>query len=224
MQTPFLNRFLDYVQVNTRSDSASQSVPSTPGQLDLGRKLQQEMETMGLEAVDLNDNGYLMAKLPANTDKPVPAIGFIAHMDTAPDASGEGVKPQVVEQYDGQAIILNAEKDIRLSPDSFPSLSQYTGKTLVTTDGTTLLGADNKAGIAIILTAIEHLQQNPDILHGDICIGFTPDEEIGRGANHFDVEKFGAQWAYTVDGDREGGLEYENFNAASADIVFQCRL
>ncbi len=219
MQEQFLNRFLNYVQVNTRSDSASETVPSTPGQLSMARILKEELETMGLEAISLDDNGYLMARLPANTDKSVPAIGFVAHMDTAPDASGEGVSPQVIDSYDGSEIVLNADKNILLSPSDFPSLKKYVGKTLVTSDGTTLLGADDKAGIAIILTAIEYLQQHPDILHGDICIGFTPDEEIGRGADHFDVEKFGAQWAYTIDGGEEGGLEYENFNAASAEII-----
>ena len=178
---------------------------------------------MGLTDISLDHNGYLMAKYPANTDKTIPAIGFIAHMDTAPDASGEGVSPQVINEYDGQNIVLNQEKNIILSPEDFPSLKKYLGNTLVTSDGTTLLGADDKAGIAIILTAVEYLQNHPEIIHGDICIGFTPDEEIGRGANHFDVDKFGARWAYTIDGSEEGGLEYENFNAASALITFHGR-
>ena len=223
MKQQFLDRFLRYVRVNTQSDGASQSVPSTSCQLSLAKLLKSELELMGLSEVSLDNNGYIMARLPANTDKEIPAIGFIAHMDTAPDASGDGVLPQVISEYNGQDIVLNSDKKIILSPQDFPSLNNYHGKTLVTSDGTTLLGADDKAGIAIILTAVEYLQSHPMIRHGDICIGFTPDEEIGRGADYFDVEKFGAEWAYTIDGSEEGGLEYENFHAASAEILFKGR-
>ncbi|WP_461536514.1 peptidase T [Spongorhabdus nitratireducens] len=223
MKQAYLDRFLRYVSFDTRSDIASETVPSTGGQKVLAAALRDELEAMGLDKVVLDDNGYLSARLPANTDAEVPAIGFIAHMDTAPDASGANVKPQIIENFDGQAITLNAEQDIKLCPQEFVSLKNYIGKTLITTDGTTLLGADNKAGIAAILTAVEYLQQNPDIKHGDICIGFTPDEEIGRGADHFDVPAFGAQWAYTIDGGEEGELECESFNAARAEVIFRGR-
>ncbi len=223
MQQAYLNRFLRYVSFDTRSDESSEAVPSTSGQKVLAEEIRQELESMGLDKVLLDDNGYISARLPANTDADVPAIGFIAHMDTAPDASGANVKPQTVENYNGEVITLNKELDIHLSPAEFPQLKNYVGKTLITTDGTTLLGADNKAGIAAIMTAVEYLQQHPEIIHGDICVGFTPDEEIGRGADHFDVPNFGAKWAYTVDGGEEGELECESFNAAKATVTIHGR-
>lgn len=223
MKDAYLQRFLRYVAIDTQSNENSETVPSTATQLNLARLLRDELTDMGLANVKCDDNGYVSAVLPANVDYPVPAIGFIAHMDTAPDASGANVKPQVIDNYDGEAIVLNAELGIHLSPVEFPKLKSYLGKTLITTDGTTLLGADNKAGIAAIMTAVSHLQENPAIPHGDICIGFTPDEEIGRGADHFDVPAFGAQWAYTVDGGEEGELECESFNAANATITFHGR-
>ncbi len=223
MQQAFIERFLRYVSFNTRSDDASDTVPSTPGQQVLAQQLRDELAAMGLADVKLDDNSYVTARLPANTSHPVPPIGFIAHMDTAPDASGENVKPQIIENYDGKDILLNKEQALRLSPADFPTLQQYVGKTLITSDGTTLLGADDKAGIAAIMTAITYLVEHTDIPHGDICIGFTPDEEIGRGADHFDVAGFGARWAYTIDGGALGGLECENFNAAGADILFRGR-
>ena len=221
MQQSYLDRFFRYVSFDTQSDSTSQTVPSTPKQKILGAAIQDEMQDMGLSDVFINDNGYVMGKLPGNlegnVEGDVPAIGFVAHMDTALDASGANVKPQIVENYNGEAIVLN--ENVSLDPAEFPKLKNYIGKTLITTDGTTLLGADNKAGIAAILTAVEFLQANPEIPHGDICIGFTPDEEIGRGADHFDVPKFGAKWAYTIDGGEEGELECENFNAAAAKVT-----
>ncbi|MEJ2585311.1 MAG: peptidase T [Robiginitalea sp.] len=213
-----VKRFLRYVRVNTQSDPDSDSCPSTDRQWQLARALRDELESLGLEEVTLDNRAYLMATLPANTDKPVPTIGFVSHFDTSPDFSGEGVQPRLVEHYDGKDIILNAQENIVLSPDYFPELSSYTGQTLIVTDGTTLLGADDKAGIAEIITAVEYLKDHPEIPHGDIRIGFTPDEEIGRGAHHFDVDAFRADWAYTVDGSRIGELEYENFNAAKAEI------
>lgn len=213
-----LDRFLRYVTFDTQSDANSSSCPSTPGQLTLAKALHEELIAMGLEGVHLDERGYLMATLPANTDKPVPAIGFIAHLDTAPDASGLDVRPQVITDYDGQAVALGANGD-QLSPEQYPALRDLKGQTLITTDGRTLLGADNKAGVAEILTAIATLQASPEIQHGPIRIGFTPDEEIGRGADHFDLARFDAEWAYTVDGGPVGELEYENFNAASARVV-----
>ena len=223
MQKAFTDRFLRYVSFNTRSDDTSNTVPSTPGQQVLAQQLCDELAAMGLADVKLDGNSYVTARLPANTSYPVPPIGFIAHMDTAPDASGENVKPQIIENYDGKDILLNHEQALRLSPADFPTLKQYVGKTLITSDGTTLLGADDKAGIAAIMTAMAYLVEHTDIPHGDICIGFTPDEEIGRGADHFDVAGFGARWAYTIDGGALGGLECENFNAAGADILFRGR-
>ncbi len=223
MRQAYLERFLRYIAVDTQSDEASATVPSTPGQTGLAQSLRDELVAMGLERVKCDDNGYVSAILPANVEHPVPAIGFIAHMDTAPDASGAGVNPQIIENYNGESITLNRELDLHLSPIEFSKLNNAIGKTLITTDGTTLLGADNKAGIAAIMTAIEYLQQHPDIAHGDICLGFTPDEEIGRGADHFDVEGFGAQWAYTVDGGEEGELECESFNAANATVTVHGR-
>lgn len=213
-----LNRFLHYVTFDTQSDANSQSCPSTPGQMVLAKALYDELLAMGLSDVHLDERGYLMASLPANTDKPVPAIGFIAHLDTAPDASGRDVRPQVIPNYDGGDVALGNEGE-RLSPEQYPALRALQGQTLITTDGRTLLGADNKAGVAAIVTAIATLQANPQIQHGPIRIGFTPDEEIGRGADHFDLERFNAEWAYTIDGGPLGELEYENFNAASARVI-----
>lgn len=213
-----LTRFLDYVTTDTQSDPYSKSCPSTENQWKLAKKLVMELQQIGLEEVSIDAHAYIMATLPSNTDKEVPTIGFIAHMDTSPDFSGKNVRPQVIEDYDGGDIVLNRAKDILLSPAYFEELSQYQGQTLITTDGTTLLGADDKAGIAEIVTAMEFLVKNPQIQHGKIRIAFTPDEEIGRGAHRFDVEKFGAQWAYTLDGGQLGELEFENFNAAQAKI------
>ncbi|QSV15440.1 peptidase T [Photobacterium ganghwense] len=213
-----IERFLQYISIDSQSNPANSQCPSTEGQLTLARYLEQELKDLGLVGVDLDSNGYLMARLPANVDYPVPAIGFIAHMDTAPDASGKDVHPQLVENYQGGDIALGIGDEV-LSPIQYPDLNGLHGHNIITTDGTTLLGADNKAGIAEILTAIEYLIAHPEIKHGDICIGFTPDEEIGRGADRFDVQKFGAQWAYTVDGGPIGELEYENFNAAAATVI-----
>lgn len=213
-----LPRFLEYVAIDTQSDPYSKTTPSTEKQLNLAKKLVTELHTLGMLDVSIDANGYIMATLPTNIEKEVPTIGFIAHMDTTPDFSGKNVSPQIIKEYDGGNIVLNKGKDIILSPDYFPELLQYKGQTLITTDGTTLLGADDKAGVAEIITAIEYLREHPEIKHGEIRIAFTPDEEIGRGAHKFDVKKFGAQWAYTVDGSRIGELEFENFNAASATI------
>lgn len=218
-----INRFLNYVKVETTSDESSTSVPSTEGQRSFANMLAKELEEIGLQDVSLDNNGYIMATLPSNIEKKVPTIGFIAHMDTSPDMSGKNVKPNIVKDYKGGDIVLNEEKNIVLSTTDFPELNDYIGHDLITTDGTTLLGADNKAGIAEIVTAMEYLINNPDIPHGTIKVGFTPDEEIGRGADYFDVEKFNASFAYTVDGGPIGELEYENFNAASARIVIQGR-
>jgi tripeptide aminopeptidase len=213
-----VDRFLRYVRINTQSDPGSDTCPSTERQWELARILRDELIELGLEEVSLDERAYLMATLPGNTDSSVPTIGFISHFDTSPDFSGEGVQPRLVENYDGKDILLNAGSNTLLSPDYFPELKQYEGQTLIVTDGTTLLGADDKAGIAEIITAMEYLLEHPEIPHGKIRIGFTPDEEIGRGAHHFDVEAFGAEWAYTVDGSQIGELEYENFNAARAEI------
>lgn len=213
-----LGRFLRYVRIHTTSDPDSDTCPSTAWQWELARLLEKELTDLGLEEVSLDDNGYLMATLPANVGHPVPVIGFISHYDTSPDYSGKGVNPRVVENYDGSDIVLHPETQRILSPKDFPELLAYKGQQLVVTDGTTLLGADDKAGVAEIVTAMDWLLQNPEIPHGKIRIGFTPDEEIGRGAHLFDVEAFGAAWAYTLDGSQIGELEYENFNAASARI------
>jgi len=199
-----IEKFLKYVSYDTKSDEESTTVPSTTGQMVLANELVNELKEMGIEQVSIDENGYIMAMIPSNIEKDVPTIGFIAHMDTAPDMSGKNVNPKFVENYDGEDIILNAEGNIILSPKDFPELKNYIGKTLITTDGTTLLGADDKAGISEIMSAIEYLMQNPQIPHGRICIGFTPDEEVGRGADHFDVEKFDADFAYTVDGGTVG--------------------
>ncbi|MFN1580425.1 peptidase T [Vibrio rotiferianus] len=214
-----VDRFLRYVTFDTQSNPHETACPSSSGQLVFAQQLKKEMVELGLSNVTLSDNGYLMATLPSNVDYEVPAIGFIAHMDTAPDASGKNVNPQFIEDYQGGDIALGLGDEV-LSPVQYPDLHELHGHNLITTDGTTLLGADNKAGIAEILSAVAVLIENPEIPHGDICIGFTPDEEIGRGADLFDVEKFGAKWAYTIDGGPQGELEYENFNATSADVVF----
>lgn len=216
-----LNRFLKYVQFETTSNEKSQTTPSTENQLEFAKVLGDELKQLGLEDVSVDDNGYVMATLPSNIEKEVPTIGFIAHMDTSPDMSGKDVKPNIVEDYDGKDIVLNKENNIILSVDDFPEIKNYIGETIITTDGTTLLGADDKAGIAEIITAVEYLIENPHIPHGTVKIGFTPDEELGRGADYFDVEKFGADFAYTVDGGPIGELEYENFNAATANISIQ---
>jgi len=218
-----VNRFLNYVKFETTSCESSTSVPSTSTQMKFARFLVDELEDLGLNEVSLDDNGYVTATLPSNTDKKVPTIGFIAHMDTSPDMSGLNVKPNIIKNYKGGDIVLNKEKNIILSPNDFPELNDHIGMDIITTDGTTLLGADDKAGIAEIITAMEYLIKKPEIKHGDIKIGFTPDEEIGRGVEHFDVDKFGADFAYTIDGGPVGELEYENFNAASAQIRIQGR-
>lgn len=216
-------RFLQYVKFDTQSDELTNLTPSTPGQMIFAQHLKTELEGLGLTEITLDDNGYLMATLPANTDEKVPTVGFIAHLDTSPDMSGRNVKPRLVEGYQGGDITLNEEKGIVLSPSQFPELNDYVGETLIVTDGNTLLGADDKAGIAEIITAVEYLKNHPEIKHGKIRIAFNPDEEIGQGAHKFDVELFGADWAYTMDGGAVGELEFENFNAAVAKITFQGR-
>ena len=214
-----LERFLSYVKIDTQSDPYSKSTPSTEKQWNLARKLVEELKEIGMQDVTIDDKAYIMATLPANTTEPVPTIGFVSHFDTTPDFSGTNVNPRIIEDYKGDEIILNKEQNIVLCPNEFEDLQLYVGQTLIVTDGTTLLGADDKAGIAEIITAMEYLVQHPEIKHGKIRVGFTPDEEIGRGAHHFDVEKFGAEWAYTIDGSQIGELEYENFNAASAVVT-----
>lgn len=214
-----INRFLGYVTLDTQSDPSSNTTPSTQKQLVLANKLVEELKEIGMKEVTIDENGYVMATLLSNVDKEVPTIGFIAHYDTSPDFSGANVKPQIIHKYDGEDIVLNKAQNIILSPEDFDDLYKYVGKTLITTDGTTLLGADDKAGICEIVSAMEYLIQHPEIKHGKIRICFTPDEEIGRGAHKFDVEKFGAEWAYTLDGSHLGELEYENFNAAVAHIT-----
>ncbi|MEG9533553.1 peptidase T [Mannheimia indoligenes] len=219
MKQALLNRLLRYTQIYTTSDPKSQSVPSSPQQWDLLNLLKAEVEAMGLTEIFLDPNGYLFATLPANTDISIPVLGLIAHVDTSPDFNGKNVKPQVIECYQGGDILLSGSGD-KLSPNDFPNLNKLIGDTLVTTDGTSLLGADDKSGIAIILSAIEYLQANPQISHGKIRIGFTTDEEIGRGADHFDVKAFGADVAFTLDGGPLGELQYENFNADAAVVTF----
>lgn len=216
-----IDRFISYVIIDTESDSSSENTPSTKKQWDLANKLVEELKSIGMQDVTIDDKAYIMATLPSNVDYKVPTIGFISHFDTSPDFSGANVKPQIITNYDGGDIVLNAEQNIILSPKYFKDLLQYKGQTLITTDGTTLLGADDKAGITEIVSAMEFLINNPEIKHGKIRVGFTPDEEIGRGAHHFDVEKFGCDWAYTMDGSQVGELEYENFNAAGAKITFK---
>lgn len=216
-----VDRFLKYVKFDTESSTETGVTPSTPGQMILARELEKELKDMGLEDISLDDKGYIMATLPANIDKKIPTIGFVAHMDTSPDLSGKNVNPRIVSNYDGKDIPLNNE--FTLSPSDFPEILDYVGQDLIVTDGTTLLGADDKAGIAEILTAIQYLKDHPEIKHGKIRIGFTPDEEIGAGADYFDVEKFGCEWAYTIDGGPIGELEFENFNAAGVKISIQGR-
>jgi len=218
-----IDRFISYVKIDTQSDENSDQTPSTSKQFNLAKELERELNDIGLSEISLDNNCYLMATLPANTHKKVPTIGFIAHLDTSPDMSGQNVKPRIVKNYDGNDIILNEVSNIVLSPNDFPELLNHKVEDLIVTDGNTLLGADDKAGVAEIMTAIEYLLDHPEIKHGKIRIGFTPDEEIGRGPDKFDVEKFGAKWAYTMDGGEIGELEYENFNAASAKISIQGR-
>ena len=216
-----IDRFISYVIIDTESDPNSDTTPSTKKQWDLANKLIEELKTIGMHDVTIDKNAYIMATLPSNIDHKVPTIGFISHFDTTPDFTGANVKPQIIPNYDGKDIVLNAKQNIILSPKYFKDLVQYKGQTLITTDGTTLLGADDKAGITEIVTAMEFLIQNPEIKHGKIRVGFTPDEEIGWGAHYFDVKKFGCDWAYTMDGSQVGELEYENFNAAGAKIIFK---
>lgn len=218
-----VDRFLKYVSFDTEAKEGTGTTPSTPGQLVLAAELVKELEAIGLEDISLDENGYVMATLPANNDDDAtPTIGFIAHMDTSPDMSGKDVKPRIVK-YEGGDIVLNEEHKVILSPNQFPELEDYMGQELIVTDGTTLLGADDKAGVAAIVGAVAYLKEHPEIKHGKIRIGFTPDEEIGQGADHFDVAKFGCDWAYTIDGGQIGELEYENFNAAIAKITFKGR-
>lgn len=221
MKQELIERLIRYAKVETQSAYEGETCPSTPGQLDLGRLLVEELKELGLSDAAMDANGYVMATLPANTDKPVPVIGFLAHVDTATDFTGTGVNPQVVDSYDGGELVLNAGLNVVLSPKEFPELAGYKGHTLITTDGTTLLGADDKAGIANIMTALHHLVQHPEVKHGAVRVAFTPDEEIGRGPHKFDVAAFGAKFAYTVDGGPLGELEYESFNAASASIAIK---
>ncbi|WP_031425378.1 peptidase T [Flavimarina sp. Hel_I_48] len=216
-----IDRFLTYVKIDTQSDPLSNETPSTAKQWDLARLLARQLKEMGLDDVSIDNNGYIMASLPANVSEKVPVIGFIAHYDTTPDFTGTGVNPQRIDNYDGQDITLNQEKNIVLRSTEFDELLDYKGQTLITTDGNTLLGADDKAGITEIMEAFSYLIAHPEIKHGTLKIGFTPDEEIGRGAHKFDVEKFGADWAYTMDGSQLGELEYENFNAAGAKITIK---
>ena len=219
-----IDRFIGYVTIDTESDPESQTTPSTEKQWDLANKLFKELKAIGLEDVSIDDNAYIMATLPSNVDHKVPTIGFISHFDTSPDFTAANVKPIIVENYSGDDMVLNSEENIVLSPDYFEDLLLYKGQTLITTDGTTLLGADDKAGICEIITAMEYMINHPEIKHGPIRIGFTPDEEIGRGAHKFDVDKFNADWAYTMDGSGVGELEYENFNAAGAKVKVQGKI
>lgn len=223
MKNTIKERFLKYVSIDTQSDENSETCPSTEKQLTLLRMLHNDLIALGLADVSMDENGYVMGTLPANNGKTGPVIGFVAHVDTSPDMPGNDIKPQIIENYDGGDVLLNRELNLVLSPKDFPEMRQYAGQTLIVTDGTTLLGADDKAGITEIITAIEYLVKHPEIKHGPIKIGFTPDEEIGRGVDHFDVKKFGADWAYTMDGGEIGELEFENFNAASAKVNIQGR-
>lgn len=217
MKNEIIERFTSYVKVDTQSNESNENCPSTPGQLTLAIMLVEELKSIGMQEVSIDENGYVMATLPSNTDKEVPTIGFLAHVDTATDFTGKDVNPQIIENYDGKDIILNP--NVTMSTKDFPSLPSYVGHTLITTDGTTLLGADNKAGIAEIMTAMSYLIQHPEIKHGKVRVAFTPDEEIGRGPHKFDVAAFNAKYAYTVDGGPLGELEYESFNAAAAKIT-----
>ena len=216
-------RFLKYVKFDTQSDELTNMTPSTPGQMVFAQALEKELHEMGLEDITLDENGYLMATLPANIDRDVPTVGFIAHLDTSPDMSGRNVNPRIVKNYEGGDIVLNEKDGIVLRPTEFPEMLNYIGDDLIVTDGTTLLGADDKAGVAEIITAVEYLQLHPEIEHGKIRIAFNPDEEIGQGAHKFDVERFGADWGYTMDGGEVGELEFENFNAAVAKFTFKGR-
>ncbi|MCY8534123.1 peptidase T [Bacillus vallismortis] len=219
MKEEIMKRFTTYVKVDTQSDESVDTCPSTPGQLTLGNMLVDELKSIGMQDVTIDENGYVMATLPSNTNKDVPTIGFLAHVDTATDFTGKNVNPQIVESYDGKDIVLNEKLQVILSPDQYPELTGYKGHTLITTDGTTLLGADNKAGVAEIMTAMDYLIKHSEIKHGTIRVAFTPDEEIGRGPHKFDVKRFNASFAYTVDGGPLGELEYESFNAAAAKIT-----
>lgn len=219
MKDQLIKRFTSYVKIDTQANEDNDSCPSTDGQWILARQLVEELKEIGMEDVTIDDNCYVMATLPANTDKEVETIGFLAHLDTATDLTGKNVKPQVIEKYDGKDIILNEEQAIVLTPTDYPNLNNYQGQTLITTDGTTLLGADNKAGIAEIMIAMDYLIKHPEIKHGKIRVAFTPDEEIGRGPHKFDVDAFDADYAYTVDGGPLGELQYESFNAAAAKIT-----
>lgn len=222
--TSVVDRFLQYVKFDTQSDELTQMTPSTPGQMIFAQHLRDQLTNLGLSEITLDENGYLMASLPATPGcENVPVVGFIAHLDTSPDASGRHVNPRIVKDYQGGDITLNAEKNIVLSPNDFPELNDYLGQDLIVTDGNTLLGADDKAGIAEIVTAVDYLMKNPGIAHGKIRIAFNPDEEIGQGAHKFDVDRFGAKWAYTMDGGAVGELEFENFNAAVAHVTFNGR-
>lgn len=218
-----VNRFLRYVRIDTQSAEDAGVTPSTPGQMEFVKMLRDELEAMGLEEITLDEHGYLFATLPANTTRTLPTIGFIAHVDTSPDVSGKNVNPRVVENYNGTDIVLSAEDHTVLTTEEFPELLRYVGNDLIVTDGRTLLGADDKAGVAEIVSAIAYLQAHPEIEHGKIRVGFNPDEEIGLGAHKFDVKQFGCDWAYTMDGGEIGELEYENFNAASARITIKGR-
>jgi tripeptide aminopeptidase len=218
-----VDRFLGYVKVDTQSDELTNLTPSTPGQMIFAQSLVEELIKIGLTDAEVDNNGYVMATLPANTDKNIPTIGFIAHMDTSPDMSGHNVQPRIVEKYDGKDIVLCAEENIVLKTEDFPEILGYVGDDIIVTNGKTLLGADDKAGIAEIMSAMEFLIANPDIKHGKIRVAFTPDEEIGQGADHFDVKKFGADFAYTMDGSDQGIIEFENFNAALAKVTFKGR-
>ena len=220
---PVIDRFIRYIKIDTQSARKSDSFPSTEKQRNLAKLLVQELEDLGLEDAEMDSYGYVTATLPANIDREAPVVGFLAHMDTSPDLSGANVNPQFIEHYDGGMVVLNAEKQILMDPEEFPDLKKYVGKTLITTDGTTLLGADDKAGVAEIMTAIQTLTEHPEIQHGTIRIGFTPDEEVGTGVDHFDVAKFGADFAYTVDGGEIGEVQFENFNAAGAELVIHGR-
>lgn len=218
-----LERFLGYIKIDTQSSEESETVPTTKTQLEFAKKLGEELKTIGLKDVSVDENGYVMATLESNIEKEVQTVGFIAHMDTSPDLSGTNINPRIVEKYEGQDIVLNKEKNIVLKVDEFPEILEYKGQDIVVTDGNTLLGADDKAGIAEIITAMEYLINHPEIKHGTIKVGFTPDEEVGKGADHFDVKKFGADLAYTLDGGGIGELECETFNAAKAKVIIEGR-
>ena len=223
MKNEILTRFLSYVAIDTQSDDTSTTFPSTVKQFDMLNLLHEQLKAFGLADVSIDSNGYVMGTLPSNTAKKVPVIGFVSHVDTSPDMSGANIKPRLVENYDGKNIVLNREKNIVMTTIDFPELNDYLGQTLIVTDGTTLLGADDKAGVTEIMAAIEYLVNHPEIEHGTLKVGFTPDEEVGRGVDFFDVKKFGADFAYTMDGGGIGELEYENFNAAGAKVIIQGR-